>query len=87
MYSFTLSLTSALDEGAWSTPHPGRFTRRETRYPLYRRLGRPHGLSGRLRKILLPPGFYPRTLKPVAKRYSVPYVIDAGLRKIIVVEN
>jgi hypothetical protein len=26
MYSSTLSLTSALDEGGWSTPRPGRFT-------------------------------------------------------------
>jgi len=25
MYSSTLSLTSALDEGGWSTPRPGRF--------------------------------------------------------------
>jgi len=25
-YSSTLSLTSALDEGGWSTPRPGRFT-------------------------------------------------------------
>jgi hypothetical protein len=25
-YSFTLSLTSALDGGGWSTPRPGRFT-------------------------------------------------------------
>ena len=26
MYSSTLSLTSALDEGWWSTSRPGRFT-------------------------------------------------------------
>jgi hypothetical protein len=26
MYSSTLSLTSALDGGRWSTPRPGRFT-------------------------------------------------------------
>jgi hypothetical protein len=37
-YSSTLSLTSALDVGGWSTPRPGRFTPgKETRYPLYRR--------------------------------------------------
>jgi hypothetical protein len=29
MYSSTLSLTSALDGGGWSTPRPGRFTPRE----------------------------------------------------------
>jgi hypothetical protein len=33
-----------LDEGGWSTPRPGRFTPgKETRYPLYRRLGGPPG--------------------------------------------
>ena len=40
MYSSTLSLTSALDEGRWSTPRPGRFTRgKENRCPLYSKLG------------------------------------------------
>jgi hypothetical protein len=43
---------------------------KETRYPLYRRLGRPQGRSGRLRKILPPPGFDPRTVQPVASRYT-----------------
>jgi hypothetical protein len=34
MYSFTHSLTSALDGGGWSTPYPGRFTHgKESRYP------------------------------------------------------
>jgi hypothetical protein len=41
-----------------------------TRYPLYRRLGGPQGRSGRVRKILLPPGFDPRTVQPVASRYT-----------------
>jgi hypothetical protein len=36
----TLSLTSALNEGGWSTPPPGRFTPgKETRYQSCRRLG------------------------------------------------
>jgi hypothetical protein len=44
MYSSTLSLTLALDEGGWSTPRPGCFTPgKETRYPLYRRQA---GLNG-----------------------------------------
>ena len=39
MYSSTLSLTSALDEGGWSAPHPGRFAlRKETLHSLYRRI-------------------------------------------------
>ena len=41
-----------------------------TRYPLYRRLGRPQGRSGRVRKISPPPGFDPRIAQPVASRYT-----------------
>jgi hypothetical protein len=68
MYSSTLSLTPALDEGGWSTT---RFTPgKETRYPLYRRLGGPQGRSGRVRKISPPPGFDSRTVQPVASRYT-----------------
>jgi hypothetical protein len=58
-YSSTLSLTSTLDEGGWSTPRPGRFTPgKETRFPLYRRLGGPQGRSRRLGKISPPPGCF-----------------------------
>jgi hypothetical protein len=42
----------------------------KTRYPLYRRLGRPQGRSGRMRKISPPPGCDPRTVQPVASRYT-----------------
>ena len=42
----------------------------KTRYPLYRRLGGPQGRSGRVWKILPPPGFDPRTVQPVASRYT-----------------
>jgi len=38
--------------------------------PLYRRLGGPQCRSGRVRKISSPPGFDPRTVQPVACRYS-----------------
>ena len=69
MYSSTLSLTLALDGGGWLTPYPGHFTPgKETRYPLYRRLGGPHGRSGRVGKISPPPGFDPRTVHPVGSR-------------------
>jgi hypothetical protein len=38
--SNALSLTSVLDGGGWSTPHPARFTnQKETLHPLYRTLG------------------------------------------------
>jgi hypothetical protein len=40
------------------------------RYPLYRRLGRPQGLSGWVLKILPPPGFNPQTIQLVASRYT-----------------
>ena len=42
----------------------------KTRYPLYRRLGGAQGWSGELRKISPPPGFDPRTVQPVASRYT-----------------
>ena len=42
----------------------------KTRYQLYRRLGGPQGGFGRVRKISPPPGFDPRTVQPVASRYT-----------------
>ena len=62
--------------------HPGK-----TRYPLYRRLGRPQGRSGRVRKISPPTGIDPRTVKPVASRYtdwaiSVP-ILEQGIERNI----
>jgi hypothetical protein len=48
-------------------PHltPGK-----TRYPLYRRLGGPHGRSGQVCKISPPLGFDPWTIQPVGSRYT-----------------
>jgi hypothetical protein len=46
--------------------YPGK----ETRYPLYRRLGGSQGRSGRVRKISPTPRFDPRTVQPVANRYT-----------------
>jgi len=37
---------------------------------LYRRLGGPQGLSGQVRKISPPPEFDPRTVQPIASRYT-----------------
>jgi hypothetical protein len=82
MYSSTLSLTLVLDESGLSPPRPDRFTpRKETRYPLYRRLVGPQGRSGRLRKILPPPGFDPRTAQPIESRYT-DYAIPAHVEII-----
>ena len=70
MYSSTFSWTLVLDgEGgqcqALVTWHLGK-----TRYPLYRRLGRPQGQSGWVRKILPPPGFDPWTVQPIASHFT-----------------
>ena len=57
--------------GGWLTPRPGRFAPgKQTRYPLYRRLGGLLGRSGRVRKISHPPGVDSRTVQPVASRYT-----------------
>jgi len=50
---------------------PGRYlSPGKTRYPLYRRLGGPQDRSGQVRKIAPPPGFDPRSVQPVASRYT-----------------
>ena len=47
---------------------------RKIRHPLYRRLGGPQEQSGRVQTILAPtPGFDPRTVQPVASRYTGPH--------------
>jgi hypothetical protein len=52
-------------------PHaPAALRPRNTWYPLYRRLGGPQGQSGRVRKISPLPRFYPRSVQPVASRYT-----------------
>ena len=62
--------TTALERGEGSTSGPSSFyPRGKTRYPLYRRLAGPQGRSGR-RKISPPPRFDPRTIQPVAGRYT-----------------
>ena len=56
---------------AWFAPRPGRLTSgKETRYPLYRRASGLQGRSGRVRKISPPAVFDPRTVHPVANRYT-----------------
>jgi hypothetical protein len=50
---------------------PGRFLPPgKSPYPLYRRLDGPQVRSGQVRKISPPPGFDPRTVQPVASRYT-----------------
>ena len=66
-------LTSALDGGGWSTPRPGRFTPMKDLLPIVFEADcewAPRtGLDG-CRKSLPPTGFDPRTVQPVANRYT-----------------
>jgi hypothetical protein len=62
--------------GGWSVPRPGRFTLGKDPVPLYRRERGLQGQSGRVRKILPPPGFDPRTVQPVASRYTDWAILD-----------
>jgi hypothetical protein len=62
----------SIRRGEGSAPRPGlSLPPGKTRYSLYRRLGGPEGRSGQVRKISPPPGFDPRTVQPVASRYTV----------------
>jgi len=65
------SLDHRIEGGEKSASRPGRFLPTEkTQYPLYRRLGGPQGRSGQVRNTSPPPGFDPRTVQPVASRYT-----------------
>ena len=70
MYSSTFSLTSALDGVDAQRQTPAALTPGKTRCPLYRGLWMPQVRSGRVRKISPSPGFDPRTVQPVASRYT-----------------
>jgi len=70
MCSSTLSLTSALDGVGGQRHAPAGLPPENTWYPLFRRLGGPQGQSGRVREISSPLGFDPRTVQPVAIRYT-----------------
>jgi hypothetical protein len=63
-------MATALEAGKWSAARPGRtLPPGKTRYPLYRRLGGPHGRSGRAEN-LAPSEFDPRTVQPVVSHYT-----------------
>ena len=71
--SSTQFKTSILKMGVGGQRHaPAALPPEKTRYPLYSRLDGPQGRSGRVRKFSpLPTGIrYPRTVQPVASRYS-----------------
>jgi len=58
-------------EGGWSTPRPGRFTPQERpgTHCIGGWVGPRAGLDG-CGKACHPPGFDPRTVQPVASRYT-----------------
>ena len=69
-YSSNLSLTSALAGVGGQSHAPAALAPGKTRYPLYRSLGGAQGQSVQVRKISPPPEFDPRTVRPVASRYT-----------------
>ena len=76
-------MTAALEGGEWSVARPGRtLPPGKTRYPLYRRLGGPHGPVCTNGKISSPPGFDSGPSSPVAQSlYRLSYPIhDRGKR-------
>jgi len=66
-------------------PPPPALPAETTPYPLYTRLGGPHGRSWRVRKISLPPGFDPRAVQPVASRYT-DWAIAADKEEVVHIE-
>jgi hypothetical protein len=64
-------MTTALEagEGSASCPAPS-LPRGKNQYQLYMRLDGHQGQSGQVRKISPPPGFDPRTVQPIASRYT-----------------
>ena len=64
-------MTTALEGGVGSASCPVHsLPPGKSRYPLHRRMGGPQGRSGQVRKISPPPGFDPRTVKPIAILYT-----------------
>jgi hypothetical protein len=62
-YSYTVSLTLALDEVGGQRHAPPDLPQEKTWYPLYSRLGGSQGRSGQVRKISNTPGFVPHTVQ------------------------
>jgi hypothetical protein len=70
MYGCNLPLTSALDEGGWSTSCPGRFTPRKDPVLIVWDAGWAPGPVWKVTENLAPLGFDPRTVQPVGRRYT-----------------
>ena len=71
MYSSTFPSTSALDGGGWSTLCPGHFTPGKDTVPIVQDDGwAPGPVWTGAENLAPPPGFDPRTVQPVASRYT-----------------
>ena len=68
--SSTFSLTLALIGGGWSAPRPGRFTPGKDPVPIVQEAGSAPGPVWTVVENLVLPGFDPRTVQPVASRYT-----------------
>jgi hypothetical protein len=69
-YNSTLSLTSALDGGQWSTSRFGSFTPWKNPVPIVYKAENAPGPVWMGTEILYPPGFDPRTAQAVVSRYT-----------------
>ena len=69
MHSSTLSLTSALDGGGWSTPRPGHFTPGKDPVPMVQEAGWVPGPGWAGAENFGPTGIRSRTLQPVVSQY------------------
>jgi len=75
--------TSTLDDDGWSAPRPGHLTQgKETRYPLYKRLGGPRSI-GRVWKIFPAKAFEFQTVQPVASRYTDCTIAAAPMQVVL----
>ena len=70
MYSSTLSLTLALDEGGWSMPRPGHFTHGKDTVPIVQKAGWAPGPVWMGAENLIPPGLNPQTVQPIVSCYT-----------------
>jgi len=63
-------MTAALEGGKWLAARPGRtLPPRKTQYPFRRRLGGPHGWSGRSEN-LVPTRIWSQAIQPVVSHYT-----------------
>ena len=64
-------MTSELDGGGWSAAHPGRFTPGKDPVPIVQEAGWAPGPVWKVVENVAPPtGIDPRTVQPVASRYT-----------------